>query len=106
MGRFHRLELPGEDLVLKGLEDLANGVESAESILVQIGAPRLRSLGFDIAQPSYEEFPEARLYAYLSIEDPDTAHERMNALVRRLVSFESTMENLGLSYAIPSKNLK
>ena len=32
--------------------------------------------------------PEHRLYLTLAAEDPDSAHSRYNALVRRLVSFE------------------
>jgi hypothetical protein len=38
--------LPGSDLVETGLADLARGVESVESLLVSIGAPRLSRLGF------------------------------------------------------------
>jgi hypothetical protein len=32
--------LPGDGLVLKGLEDLERGIESAEALLVSIGAAR------------------------------------------------------------------
>jgi hypothetical protein len=71
-----------------------NHRESIESVLVSIGAPRLRQLRFSIPQPLYTEFPEERLYRILQAVDPDTAHERMNAYVRRLVSFEDAMENL------------
>ena len=83
-------ELPGEDLVQRGLEDLAAGVESVESLLVSIGAPRLAALGLPVenAFPS----PEHRLYELLSAEDSDSAHSRYNALVRRLVSYESAAE--------------
>jgi hypothetical protein len=34
-------KLPGADLIERGLADLARGVESVESLLVSIGAPRL-----------------------------------------------------------------
>src|SRR5205085_11934366 len=37
--------LPGEDLIRRGLADLSAGVESAEALLVSIGAPRLAGLG-------------------------------------------------------------
>jgi hypothetical protein len=78
--------LPGGDLIEAGLADLARGVESEASLLVQIGRPRLRALGFDVDEltPS----PELRLYQLLSATGPDSAHSRYNALVRRLVSFE------------------
>jgi hypothetical protein len=78
--------LPGEDLVTKGLGDLARGIESPESLLVSIGAPRLRRLGFDVSQPFPS--PEHRLYELLYSKHGDAAHSRYNALVRRLVSFE------------------
>lgn len=78
--------LPGHELVLKGLDDLAHGVESHEALLVSIGAPRLRLAGVDVPQPL--ESPEHRLYDMLAAEDADAAHSRYNALVRRLVSFE------------------
>ena len=40
--------LPGSDLIRQGLRDLAAGTESIESLLVLVGAPRLRRLGFDV----------------------------------------------------------
>ena len=78
--------LPGHELVLKGLDDLANGIESQEALLVSIGAPRLRQAGIEVAEPL--ESPEHRLYDRLAAEDSDSAHGRYNGLVRRLVSFE------------------
>jgi hypothetical protein len=81
--------LPGGDLVAEGLRDMAAGRETAVSLLVAIGAPRLRSLG--IAVPATGALPEHRLYALLARERPDSAHSRYNALVARLVSFERAM---------------
>jgi hypothetical protein len=80
--------LPGSELVLKGLRDLEEGVESAESLLVLIGAPKLRSLGVAVPAHQHATSPEHRLYDRLEAEDVPTAHSRYNALVRRLVSFE------------------
>ena len=78
--------LPAGDLIEAGLADLARGEETVAALLVSIGSPRLRALGFAIGRP----IPGAgrRLYDRLSAEDPDSAHSRYNALVRRLVSFE------------------
>lgn len=87
MGRVDLRALPGGDLVEKGLADLAAGVESDESLLVAIGAPRLRTLGFDV--PDTVGGPEMRLYLRLAETDSDSAHSRYNSLVRRLVSFEN-----------------
>lgn len=79
-------DVPGEELVRQGLADLRAGVESEAALLVSIGAPRLRRLGFEVVDP----WPAAehRLYAWIARAEPDAAHGRYNALVRRLVSFE------------------
>ncbi|MGH2371855.1 MAG: hypothetical protein ACRDIC_00030 [bacterium] len=82
--------LPGGDYIRTGLEDLARGVESVPALLVSIGAPRLRRLGFVVENPIPS--PEHRLYELLRQTDPDGAHSRYNALIRRLVSFERAAE--------------
>jgi hypothetical protein len=84
------MPLPGADLVAKGLEDLRDGVESAEALLVSIGRPRLERLGFAI--PRLYEGPEHRLYEHLARESGDAAHSKYNVLIRRLVSFERAAE--------------
>jgi hypothetical protein len=82
--------LPGEELIDKGLADLAKGEETIEALLVSIGAPRLRRLGLAVDRPF--STPEQRLYDLLSRADSDSAHSRYNALVRRLVSYERAAE--------------
>jgi hypothetical protein len=84
--RAQPVELPGEELVSQGIRDLERGLESPESLLVSIGAPRLRRLGLTLPQPFAS--PEHRLYQLLRTEHGDAAHSRYNALVRRLVSYE------------------
>lgn len=79
-------QLPGSDLVERGLRDLASGEVSEESLLVSIGAPRLGRAGIDVRDPLAS--PELRLYELLRRLHGDAAHGRYNALVRRLVSFE------------------
>jgi len=83
-------KLPGADIIEAGLRDLALGEASVPALLVSIGAPRLKRLGVTISRslPS----PEHRLYALLAETDPDSAHSRYNALIRRLVSFERAAE--------------
>lgn len=81
-----RGQLPGEDLVAQGLTDLACGMETVSSLLVSIGAPRLRRLGVEV--PSAFTDPEHRLYALLLRTGNTTAHSRYNALLRRLISYE------------------
>jgi hypothetical protein len=83
--------LPGADLIEAGLQDLCEGHETVAALLVAIGAPRLRSLGFDLPE-DLPENPERRLYALLASDDSDSAHSRYNALIRRLVSYEQAAE--------------
>ena len=84
-------DLPGGDLIAAGLDDLRAGREPACALLVAIGAPRLRRLGIAVPDDVPAD-PEHRLYALLARADPDAAHGRYNALVRRLVSFERAAE--------------
>lgn len=78
--------LPGSELIGKGLDDIAAGAETIESLLVAIAAPRLRTLGY--AVPASFEQPELRLYELLATRYGDGAHNRYNALIRRVVSFQ------------------
>ena len=82
--------LPGEDLVRKGISDLARGEETVEALLVSIGAPRLSRAGLEIRGAILS--PERRLYGLLARTGADSAHSRYNALIRRLVSFERAAE--------------
>jgi hypothetical protein len=83
-------QLPGGDLIAAGLDDLRRGLETVPSLLVSIGAPRLRRLGHPVSGELPE--PEHRLYALLARDHPAAAHSRYNALIRRLVSFERASE--------------
>lgn len=87
---MERAALPGADLIEQGLRDLSAGEETVASLLVSIGAPRLRRLGVRV--PAGPAEPEHRLYRLLSASNQDAAHSRYNALVRRLVSFERALE--------------
>lgn len=82
----HRKALPAADLIQRGIADLSAERETAEALLVSIGATRLRSVGMEL--PSPIEAPEHKLYLLLGREKGDAAHSAYNALVRRLVSFE------------------
>lgn len=93
--------LPGADLITEGLQDLAAGQESAAALLVLIGSPRLQRLGIVVPMAPAHWFAgndasaEHRLYALLAKSEPDSAHSRYNALIRRLVSFERAAECVG-----------
>ena len=79
--------LPANDLIVAGLKDLRSRRETVAALLVAIGAPKLRRLGLEIPQ-HLPPNPEHRLYDLLAASEPDSAHSRYNALIRRLVSFE------------------
>lgn len=82
---------PGEDMIEEGIADLREGRETIPALLVSIGAPRLRRLGLPIPEAAISS-PEHRLYQKLSETDPNSAHSKYNALIRRLVSFERAAE--------------
>ena len=83
--------LPGHELILQGLSDLESGRETAQSLLIAIGAERLRRVGIAIPAGMPSD-PEHRLYALLARDDSDSAHSRYNAMIRQLVSFERAAE--------------
>ena len=82
--------LPGNDLILTGIEDLRANRETIPALLVSIGAPKLRSLGLEVPE-NLPSNPEHRLYDLLSASESDSAHSRYNALIRKLVSFERAL---------------
>jgi len=84
--RHVRSDLPGSELVAEGLLDLEAGRRTVAALVVSIGAPRLCALGFEV--PSPIDDAEHALFLLLAESDPDAAHGRYNALLRRLVSFE------------------
>lgn len=82
---------PGEDLIEQGVADLNSGVESVASLLVSIGAHRLRAAGIAIPQNTFPS-PEHRLYLLLGRMYDTEAHSKYNSYIRRLVSFERAAE--------------
>jgi hypothetical protein len=88
-----RDDLPGADVVRRGLYDLARGRRSVEALLAAIGAPRLRALGVRVpVETRLPTDPEIALYRRLARRSGDGAHSEYNALIRRLVSFERALE--------------
>jgi hypothetical protein len=82
--------LPANDLITAGIKDLLNQRETIPALLVAIGAPKLRSLGLKLPE-HLPVNPEHRLYDLLAANEPDSAHSRYNALIRKLVSFERAL---------------
>lgn len=83
--------LPAEALIRRGLEDLAAGRESIGSLLVQIGASRLRLL--EVPVPAAVDIDaDRRLYRLLGLTHGNEAHAQYNSWIRELVSFERALE--------------
>lgn len=90
-------DLPGYEIVSAGLADRLSGQETIASLLVEMAAPRLRSLGLDVGGDRSDraglEAPY-RLYEMLLAEAGERgAHSRYNALVARIVSFARAAEH-------------
>ena len=82
---FAALGLPGGDIVDAGLDDLAAGQATEESLAVSLAAPRLRREGVPVGATLGD--PESGLYALLAATNADLAHPRYGAYLRRMVSF-------------------
>lgn len=82
---------PGEELIDRGIADLAARLETVPSLVVSIGATRLRRAGVPVPPNTFDN-PEHRLYRMLAAENEDGAHSKYNSLIRRLVSYERAAE--------------
>ncbi|HET9253360.1 MAG TPA: hypothetical protein VFP58_14695 [Candidatus Eisenbacteria bacterium] len=83
---FHALGLPGGEIVDAGLEALAAGRETAESLLVSLAAPRLERERVPLPRHRWKD-ADIRLYRLLERADPDLAHARYLAYLRQAASF-------------------
>ncbi len=86
-------DLPGAEIIDRGLADLAAGRETINSDAVLMASARLRAAGIDVPAAGHERPASHRLYAKLAGEDPRNAHARYNAIVRRVVSFARAAEH-------------
>ncbi|HVF47960.1 MAG TPA: hypothetical protein VNA17_10375 [Pyrinomonadaceae bacterium] len=85
------MQIPGEEIIHEGINDVIEGRESINALLVSIGAPRLRRVGVEVPDATIEE-PEHRLYFKLQETHGDAAHSKYNALIRRLVRLERSIK--------------
>ena len=83
---FGDMGLPGGDAVDRGLEDLAWGRETAESLMVSLAASRLRRERVPLPATPLRD-ADVRLYRLLERQDGALAHARYLARVRQLASF-------------------
>ncbi len=84
--------LPGEELVSRGLIDLAQGELSDCALLVLIAAPRLRALGLEVPVRHFAVPTEHLLYEQLETRLGAGAHSYYNSLLRRITSFAHALE--------------
>ena len=88
--------LPGEDLILRGLEDLGRGESgSIEALLVLMAMPRMVEGGFPWLEERNGAPPldlELRLYRRLSECGEEDSYGAYNSLKARLSSFLSALE--------------
>lgn len=83
---FDVLGLPGGEMIDVGLVDLAGGVESIESLVVSLAAPRLRREGIPLPSDLIAD-PELRLYRLLEEGGVELAHARYLAYLQQAASF-------------------
>lgn len=86
-------DLPGADLVLRGLEDLAHARPTPEAALVEIARTRLRALGFAVrSDPSSAKDAELCLYERLAESHPERdPYLLYGAWLDQLVSFLASL---------------
>lgn len=84
-------ELPGSDMVDRGLNDLAAG---EETVPVRMAAPRLRGWGWRCPETTIRA-PRTDFTTSSPPPTPRGAHGAYNALVGRMVSFARAAERAG-----------
>ncbi len=88
-------QLPGGDLVQKGLADLNRGMRTEESLLVMIANPSLRQLGITFRPLEKLGIPfEHELFERLQDRVGKAAHMDYNSLIRLIVSFANAYPRL------------
>ena len=93
MNRLELDSIPGGEIVSSGLRDLQAKHFSENALLVLVCAPRLRTLGFEIADPADVPKPrEHELYGAIESRLGIEAFSSYNSLLRRMTSFARTLE--------------
>jgi hypothetical protein len=86
-------DLPGSEIVLPGLEDLAAGRDTPNASAVLMASARLSDAGIAVPKPKSDYgIASHRLYKQLQSADAVNAHSRHNAIARRVLSFVQAAE--------------
>lgn len=89
----HLSELPGAEIVLVGIDDLAAGRDTVEAAAVLVTASRLRNAGMEVPHRSLAaEEPGHHLFQLLVDGDVLDPHSRYNAILGRIDSFARALE--------------
>jgi hypothetical protein len=95
-------ELPGADLIRRGVADVRAARRTVESLLVTIAAPRLRALGvLARGEATGVKDAELALYELLGDQEIPDPYSRYNALKRELSSFVRALEHRMESSSAP-----
>ncbi len=84
--------LPGAEIVLAGIADIAAGAESVNASAVRCASSRLTRAGLPIPAGEDDDIAAHRLYQQLADELGDGAHARYNAILERVSSFARAAE--------------
>lgn len=80
--------LPGSEIVVKGMSDLGRNLVTIESLALLICRPEMLRIGIYFPDMSSISRPrELELYTLIENESGRDSHTRYNAILRRLVSF-------------------
>lgn len=91
-GENNETLLPGNELVSRGLADLARGEISECSLLLLVARPRLTRLGIEIPErPLFKPY-EHTLYCRVEERLGPGAHSYYNSLLRRIDSYAHALE--------------
>jgi hypothetical protein len=89
---FEGLGFPGGEFIDSGLDALAAGEETAESLLVSLAAPRLEREGVPLPRNVWPD-ADIRLYRLLERTGGSLAHARYLAYLRQAASFADACAN-------------
>jgi len=89
---FKVLGFPGGETIDSGLDALAAGEESVESLLVSLAAPRLKREGVPLPRNVWAD-ADIRLYRLLERTGGNLAHARYLAYLRQAASFADACAN-------------
>ena len=89
-------DLPGHEIVAKGLADLRTGEMTRDALLVAVAAGRFQADGIEV-RGTLPLHPKDRLWEMLQADVGDDVHGTYNALVSRVLSFLDAYETAHLA---------